>query len=90
MKYVQLLIQGDVMGVGYRSWMKREAETLHIVGWVKNRKDNMVEAVVQGEGEQVKRMIELCKKGPEVAWVEKVEVTEKPVDNNLESFTVVY
>jgi len=90
MKQFHLLITGDVMGVGYRSWMKREAETLHIVGWVKNRKDNMVEAVVQGEGEQVKRMIELCKKGPEVAWVEKVEVTEKPVDNNLESFTVVY
>ena len=90
MKCVQLLIQGYVVGVGYRSWMKMKAETLHIVGWVKNREDNAVEAVVQGEGEQVKRMIELCKKGPEVAWVEKVEVTEKPVDNNLESFTVVY
>jgi acylphosphatase len=90
MKSFHLLIQGDVVGVGYRSWMVREAEKLHIVGWVKNRQDKMVEAVVQGEEESVKKIVELCKKGPDVAWVERVEVTEKPVDKDLFLFQVVY
>jgi len=90
MKQFHLIIEGDVVGVGYRSWMVREAEKLHIVGWVKNRQDQVIEAVVQGEEEQVKNMIELCKKGPDVAWVESVVNTERPVDNNLETFTVIY
>lgn len=90
MKAYHLLITGDVRGVGYRSWMKREAETLHIVGWVKNREDESVEAVVQGEEESIKKIVELSKKGPEVAWVENVEVSEKPVDKDLFVFEVIY
>jgi len=90
MKQFHLLITGDVMGVGYRSWMKREAEMLHIAGWVKNREDESVEAVVQGEEESIKKIVELSKKGPEVAWVENVEVSEKPVDKDLFVFEVIY
>ena len=90
MKNFYLLVQGDVVGIGYRAWMMREAEKLHIVGWVKNRQDKAVEAVVQGEEENVKKIVELCKKGPDVAWVERVEVTEKPVDKDLFLFQVIY
>jgi len=90
MKQFHLIIEGDVVGVGYRSWMVREAERLNIVGWVKNRQDKTVEAVVQGEEESVKKIIELCKKGPDVAWVERVEVTEKPIEKDLFLFEVVY
>lgn len=90
MKAYHLLIHGDVQGVGYRSWIVREAEKLHIVGWVKNCEEDIVEAVVQGEEEQVKQIVERCKKGPEVAWVENVEVTEKPIDKDLFVFEVIY
>jgi len=90
MKCFHLIIKGDVVGVGFRGWMKREAEKLSIVGWVKNRQDRAVEAVVQGEEESVKKIVELSKKGPDVAWVEKIEVTEKPVDKDLFVFEMIY
>jgi len=90
MKQFHILIQGDIQGIGFRSWIKREAEKLHIVGWVKNREDGTVEAVVQGDGENVKKIIDLSKKGPEVAWVESVTVTENPINPDLLLFEVVY
>ena len=90
MKQFYLIISGDVIGVGYRSWMKREAVKLGLIGWVKNREDRAVEAVIQGEEEPIQSMIELCKKGPEVAWVEKVTIKEQPVDPNFVVFEVIY
>jgi acylphosphatase len=90
MKQFHLIISGDVIGVGYRSWMKREAVKLGLIGWVKNREDRAVEAVIQGEEEPIQSMIELCKKGPEVAWVEKVTIKEQPVDPNFVVFEVIY
>lgn len=90
MKNYHLLISGDVVGVGYRAWMQREADKLHIVGWVKNREDKAVEAVIQGDEAKIQTLISLCRKGPEVAWVESVVPTEQPVDENLLGFEVVY
>ncbi len=90
MKQFHLIIQGDVQGLGFRSWMKREAELLDLVGWVKNREDGAVESVIQGEEENIKKIIGLCKRGPEVAWVERVEVRKQPVATNLLTFEVVY
>jgi len=89
-KQYRLLITGDVVGIGYRSWMKREAQNLGVVGWVKNREDKTVEAVVQGEEKETQEMLEKAKKGPEVAWVESVSVTEQPVDKDLMGFEVIY
>ena len=90
MKNVHLIIQGDVQGIGYRSWMKNECKKLGLTGWVKNREDGTVEAVVQGDADAVAEIIEKSEKGPEVAWVEKVTTEEQPTDNNLVTFTVVY
>jgi len=89
-KQYYLIITGDVQGIGYRSWMKQEAQNLGVMGWVKNREDKTVEAVVQGEEETVAEMLEKAKKGPEVAWVERVEIREQPVDKELMMFEVVY
>ena len=49
MKRIHLIISGDVQGVGYRAWTKRQAKDLGIVGWVKNREDKAVELVGEGE-----------------------------------------
>lgn len=65
-------IRGDVTGVGYRAWMKRQAASLQIVGWVRNKEKGKVEALVQGEKNNVDEIISRCKKGPDVAWVDKV------------------
>ena len=77
-----VLIYGDVTGVGFRAWTYRIALELGLSGWVRNADRGIVEAVFVGKKEVVEDMIERCRKGPEVAWVEKVkteweEATEK-------------
>lgn len=69
-------ITGDVIGVGFRSFVKLHAKRLGLSGWVKNVRfpKRAVEAIFEGEKEQVEELVDYCKKGPEVAWVKKVEV----------------
>lgn len=69
MKRVQLKIFGDVTGVGYRYWARKNAQNLNLKGFIRNVSNGEVEAVFEGKELFVKKMVELCKKGPEVAWV---------------------
>lgn len=77
MKTVHLLINGKVQGVFFRDSSKKVAEKLNITGWIKNRQDNKVEALVSGEEKDMKAFIDWCKSGPERAEVEEVIVSEK-------------
>ncbi|HEY9012926.1 MAG TPA: acylphosphatase [Devosia sp.] len=70
-----LAIRGLVQGVGYRDWTIRKAQELGLSGWVRNRLDGSVEAVVSGESPAVAAMIEACHDGPFNARVEAVDVT---------------
>jgi len=72
----QLHIRGTVQGVWYRESMRQEAERLGVTGWVRNRFDGSVEALVQGTPEAVEAIIEWCKRGPERAEVARVEIAE--------------
>ena len=71
-----LRITGQVQGVGYRDWTMRKALDLQLDGWVRNRMDGSVEAVIAGTDAAVTAMIEACWKGPGMAEVEAVEVTD--------------
>lgn len=74
-----VFVSGRVQGVFYRSNTKRQAQLRGLTGYVRNLPDGRVEAVLEGEEEIVKDMIAWCRKGPEYAHVEKVEVNwEKP------------
>lgn len=73
---VHLLITGRVQGVGYRAWAHHQAELRGLRGWVRNRTDGSVEAVVSGERRAVELMIDACRDGPGMALVEGVEVEE--------------
>ena len=74
MKRVRLIISGDVLGVGYRAWARRQMKALGVTGSVENREDNTVELIAKGEQSALEKLITACKKGPDVAWVERVEV----------------
>jgi acylphosphatase len=82
----QLKIFGKVQGVSYRESMRQEAQRCGVSGWVRNRKDGSVEALVQGEQSLVGSLLEWCRRGPPSARVDRVE--EKTVDeeNALRDF----
>lgn len=75
MKTVRLLISGTVQGVWFRGWTKREAAQLGLSGWVRNRRDGRVEAVISGPEDKVNTLVAACHVGPPAAAVARVTVT---------------
>ncbi len=78
MRARRVVIRGRVQGVGYRDWMLREATRLGVQGWVRNRSDGAVEALVDGEEAAVQALLMLCRRGPMLARVD--EITEEFAD----------
>ena len=73
MKTLQVRITGLVQGVGFRAWMEQAARARGISGWVRNRRDGSVEAVISGEDAQVEDMLAYLWQGPRTSRVERVE-----------------
>lgn len=73
---VRVTVGGKVQGVGYRAWTQDEAQARGVGGWVRNRSNGDVEAFFAGPAEAVEALCELCRRGPPLAQVEKVEVAE--------------
>ena len=80
---VRLRITGQVQGVGYRLWMTRKAASLGLRGWVRNRADGSVEALVTGPPEAVAAMVEASRKGPYGARVTNVTATPDQDDGSV-------
>lgn len=71
-----LIVHGRVQGVGYRHSMRTEAHRLGVTGWVRNRHDGTVEAVVHGSPDDVAGILEWTRRGPPGARVTSVDVDE--------------
>jgi len=63
-----------VQGVGYRAFVEVRAIELGLDGWVRNRRDGSVEAVLQGPADVVEAMLDLCREGPPAALVTRLKV----------------
>ena len=70
----QLVISGLVQGVYFRDSTRRVASDHNVTGWVRNLADGRVGAVLEGEEQDVRRVIEWCQQGPPSAEVEQVAV----------------
>lgn len=71
-----LLIKGRVQGVGFRYSLQFIANRLGLAGWVRNRRDGSVEALIQGEETSVQQVIQWAQQGPSNAHVEDVDVSD--------------
>ncbi len=82
-KTIRLRITGSVQGVGYRLWTMRTATSLGLRGWVRNRSDGSVEALVTGFPHNVAAIVEACRHGPAGAGVAAMTVAEAEDDGSL-------
>jgi len=83
METVRLIVTGRVQGVGYRLWTTRIAARLGLRGWVRNRADGSVEALVTGPLEAVEAIVEASREGPYGARVTDVTVTPRRDDGSI-------
>ena len=87
MKTVRLSITGRVQGVSYRAWTLRAAREKGLKGWVRNRLDGSVEALLSGPPDQVDALVAQCHKGPPAARVDGVAVFEAGGESVPDDFT---
>lgn len=82
MNAVHVRITGIVQGVGYRYWTEQAARARGLSGWVRNRRDGSVEAVIAGPDEAIDEMLKAFRVGPPASEVEDVivELAEIPDD----------
>ncbi|MEJ1158743.1 acylphosphatase [Prosthecomicrobium sp. N25] len=76
----RVVVVGRVQGVGYREWTRRTASRLGVSGWVRNRRDGSVEALLSGEASAIERMLEAMRAGPPAACVDGL--TSEPSDGD--------
>jgi len=79
METVHLLISGKVQRVFFRNSARKIAQKLNITGWIKNREDEKVEAVISGNEKDVNGFISWAKSGPEKANVDEVLVSKQSI-----------
>jgi acylphosphatase len=82
----RLRITGRVQGVGFRYALQREARSLGLAGWVRNRRDGSVEALLQGSDEAVDKLITWSRRGPPGARVDGVDVQPGAGDHGRSDF----
>ena len=87
---VRLVIEGRVQGVWFRESTRKEAFSLGVSGWVKNRSDGTVEALIEGPEDKVKKLVEWCRQGPPYARVTRVHETQEDWKGEFSSFDVVF
>jgi acylphosphatase len=83
-----LFISGAVQGVFFRVETRKEAIMRNISGWIRNVSDGRVEAIFEGEKENVGKLITYCKRGPQGAEVTNIDVTWEEYLGKLKSFEI--
>jgi len=82
----RLRIRGQVQGVNLREALRQRAKQLKITGWVQNRLDGSVEAIVQGEAFAIDAIVEWARQGPPGARVDSLDVETADDEGNYDSF----
>jgi acylphosphatase len=84
----QIIIRGQVQGIGIRLWLRNVANSLNLFGSCRLLPDGTLLVHVQGDRNLVKQFILACKRGPSDARIESIEVSSLPLDPRLGAFIV--
>ena len=84
-----LLIDGRVQGVGFRYSLRHQAQTLGLTGWVRNRSEGTVEALVHGKAEAIDKLTAWAYRGPPGARVDRVAFDDRPTTVEERAWTDV-
>ena len=76
-KALKIYIRGSVQGIFFRNFIKENADKLNVKGFVRDLEDGRVEVFIEGNSEDVEKMVEVCKKGPQHASIRRVDVVEE-------------
>jgi acylphosphatase len=87
---VRLLVTGKVQGVYFRFNMQQVAMKNSVVGWVRNLPDGNVEALLEGNKEDVNQVVRWSKIGPENARVDKVKMDYGQYTGEYKDFIIRY
>ncbi len=90
MKRVHVWISGRVQGVAFRYRTQSQAEGLGLKGWVRNLSDGRVEALFEGDDSDVNSMLAWCRKGPSLARVDDLEISEELYKGEFRDFRITY
>jgi len=87
-KGVRLIIYGKVQGVFFRASTKDKARELRLTGFVRNREDGTVEVVAEGDRDQLQKLVDWCRKGPDLSQVNDVQLDWQPYIAQFEKFMI--
>ena len=85
-----VIIKGRVQGVWFRATIQERALARGVTGWVKNTYDGYVEAVFEGDAEEVEKLVRWCHKGPPGAIVKEVQVKTEVYTGEYSAFLIEY
>ena len=89
MKRIHIIVTGTVTGVGFRWWLKMEAEKRNIHGFVKNRTEDEVEALLVGDEKDVEDVVKLCRSGPPSSKVKSIKIEDYQPEYTKKSFDIL-
>jgi len=81
-------VEGRVQGVGFRYFVLEAAETLGLTGWVRNRWDESVEVLAEGERQALEKLLEALRRGPRAAFVTRVQADWDTASGEFADFRV--
>ena len=87
-KALHILVEGKVQGVYYRASTAKKAQSLGLVGWVRNLDDGRVEIHAQGEAEVLSELVQWCQRGPVLAKVSALHHELAVLDQKMTVFEV--
>ena len=88
-KSIRVYITGNIQGIYFRSFIKENAEKYNVKGFVRNLEDGRVEVFLEGNTNDVEKMLEICKVGPKNSQVRDVQ-TKQEKFQDFKSFKILH